>query len=113
MASTLKNMVGEPEDDKAKEASNLRTKIFVTKGTYLYNEIREIETGEHPFIFFFAKHGFNTSVKFMNCNRARVRPYEFRPYDLVVVQDEKELDQEYFTISEQGVVKVCPEKGKK
>ena len=79
---------------------------------YLYNEIREIETGEQS-ISFFAKHGFNTPVKFMNCNRARVRPDEFRPYDLVVVQDEKELDQEYFTISAQGVVHVCPEKGKK
>jgi hypothetical protein len=30
----------------------------------------------------------------------------FRPYDLVVVDNEKELDSEYFTISAQGVVQV-------
>jgi dynein heavy chain len=35
----------------------------------------------------------------------------FRPYDLTVVVDEKELRDEYFTVSAQGVVHICPEKG--
>jgi hypothetical protein len=37
----------------------------------------------------------------------------FRPYDLVTVRDEKNLDSEYFTISAQGVVHCCPDKNKK
>lgn len=35
----------------------------------------------------------------------------YRPYDLNVVFDEKELRDEYFTVSAQGVVHICPEKG--
>ena len=43
-------------------------------------------------------------IKFLNCNRRQVLPSEFRPYDLVTVDNDKELDNEYFTISAQGVV---------
>lgn len=31
----------------------------------------------------------------------------------MVIVDEKELRDEYFTVSAQGVVHICPEKGKK
>jgi dynein heavy chain len=69
-----------------------------------------ILTGEQA-ISFFAQHGNSTPIKFLNCNRAAVPPQLFRPYDLTVVFDEKELKDEYFTVSAQGVVHILPEKG--
>lgn len=45
-------------------------------------------------------------IKFLNCNRRQVPISQFRPYDLVVVENDKELESEYFTISAQGVVQV-------
>ena len=70
-----------------------------------------IKTGEQA-ISFFAKYGSNMPIKFLNCNRKVVGPAEFRPYDLDVTpsQDPKELDQEYFTVSAQGVVQVFQDK---
>jgi hypothetical protein len=38
-------------------------------------------------------------IKFVNCNRKQVKASDFRPYDLETVQDEKDLNVEYFTIS--------------
>jgi hypothetical protein len=35
----------------------------------------------------------------LNCNRKLVPATQFRPYDLVVQDDEKKLKAEYFTIS--------------
>ena len=58
----------------------------------------QIKTGEQA-ISFFAKHGNNTPIKFLNCNRKPVMPDQFRPYDLITVKDEKELYDEYFTVS--------------
>lgn len=51
-------------------------------------------------------------IKFLNCNRKVVGPSDFRPYDLIVTpsQDPKELNQEYFTVSAQGVVQVFQDK---
>lgn len=49
-------------------------------------------------------------IKFLNCNRRKVAPAEFRPYDLVTVDNDKELDDEYFTISAQGVVQIFRDK---
>ena len=40
-------------------------------------------------------------------------PQSFRPYDLTVLHDEKAVKDEYFTVSAQGVVHICPEKGKR
>jgi hypothetical protein len=57
-----------------------------------------IQTGEQA-ISFFAKHGVNIPIKFLNCNRKPVPATQFRPYDLVVQDDEKKLKAEYFTIS--------------
>jgi len=41
-----------------------------------------------------------------------VKPSEFRPYDLEVIEDEKNLDTEYFTISNRGVVQIVQDKNK-
>lgn len=45
-------------------------------------------------------------IKFVNCNRKQVKASDFRPYDLETVQDDKDLNVEYFTISAQGVIQV-------
>jgi len=45
----------------------------------------------------------NMPIKFLNCNRRPVPTANYRPYDLVVEEDEKKLDREYYTISAQGV----------
>jgi len=67
--------------------------------------VQAIMTGDQA-ISFFAKHGTNMPIKFLNCNRSPVAPAGYRPYDLVVEEDEKKLDREYYTISAQGVVLV-------
>lgn len=78
-------------------------------GTPIYDQWKAIKTGEEA-IAFFAKHGHTTPIKFLHCNRAITTEENFRPYDLSVVT-EKDLKPEHFTISAQGVVHVCPEKG--
>lgn len=54
----------------------------------------------------------------MNCKRKPVPGDQFRPYDLIKIdpddeQAKKALESEYFTISAQGVVHVCQEKGRR
>ena len=49
---------------------------------------QQLKTGEDA-ISFFAKHGNNTQIKIINCNRAKYPPEVFRPYDLDVIMDEK------------------------
>ena len=71
---------------------------FIRKGTPIYEMLIQILSGEQA-ISFFAQHGNATPIKFVNCNRAPVPPQLFRPYDLSVTLDEKELREEYFTIS--------------
>lgn len=80
---------------------------YHSKGTN-YKHFEEqllLMTGEDA-ITFFARHGNNTPVKFVYCNRAELGD-EFRPYDLVVV-DRKKVNSEHFTISAAGVVHVQP-----
>jgi hypothetical protein len=60
--------------------------------------LMKIQTGEQA-ISFFAQHGNSTPIKFLNCNRAKLPPQYFRPYDLSVIFDEKELRDEHFTVS--------------
>jgi len=74
----------------------------------------QIQTGDQA-ISFFAKHGNSTPIKFLNCNRKPLPADQFRPYDLIIELDEKKLTPEYFTISAQGVVHICPnrERGRK
>jgi len=91
-------------------------------GTPLYEQVKNIKTGEDC-IAFFARYGNTTGVKFLHCNRAAKTPEEgegksaveddFRPYDLRKVGEREKVNSEYFTISAQGVVHICPVQPKK
>lgn len=106
----FRQIIENNEDESKNKASQARQANFIRKGTPIYDMLVKIQSGEQA-ISFFAQHGNATPIKFLNCNRAPVPPQIFRPYDLTVVFDEKELRDEYFTISAQGVVSICPEKG--
>jgi dynein heavy chain len=99
------------EDAHKKQIMEVRTANFIRRGTYIHQVLHQILTGEQA-ISFFAKHGNATPIKFLNANRRPVAPDQFRPYDLEVIHDKKKLLGEYFTISAQGVVHICPEKPK-
>jgi hypothetical protein len=85
--------------------SELGKAQFIKKGTEIWHMQQAIKTGTQA-IAFFAKNGINMPIKFLNCNRKQVRPGEFRPYDLEVIEDEKCLNDEFFTISNRGVVQI-------
>lgn len=78
----------------------------------LQTQRQSLKTGEDA-ISFFAKHGNNTQTKIINCNRARYPPEVFRPYDLEVIMDEKQLNEEHFTISNRGVVHIFKKNAKR
>ncbi len=106
----FRQIIENNEDESKNKASQARQANFIRKGTPIYDMMVKIQSGEQA-ISFFAQHGNSTPIKFLNCNRSLVPPQIFRPYDLSVVVDDKELRDEYFTISAQGVVHVLPEKG--
>jgi dynein heavy chain, axonemal len=101
----LEEMLNAKDEKADNDLAMAKNSMFVEKGTLLYRQRAEIKTGEQA-ISFFAKHGNNTPIKIFNCNRSKVPPGVFRPYDLEVVLDEKYLNEEYFTISNRGVVHV-------
>jgi hypothetical protein len=88
----------ETEGPQNTQMTDLRKANFIRKGTAIWHMQQAIQTGEQA-ISFFAKHGVNIPIKFLNCNRKPVPATQFRPYDLVVQDDEKKLKAEYFTIS--------------
>lgn len=94
----FRQVVENNEDESKNKASLARQANFIRKGTPIYDILVKILSGEQA-ISFFAQHGNSTPIKFLNCNRAVVPPQMFRPYDLSVVVDDKELRDEYFTIS--------------
>jgi hypothetical protein len=94
----FRQIIENNEDESKNKASQARQANFIRKGLPIYDMLIKILTGEQA-ISFFAQHGNSTPIKFLNCNRAAVPPQLFRPYDLSVVVDEKELKDEYFTIS--------------
>lgn len=106
----FRQIIENNEDESKNKASLARQANFIRKGTPIYDMLVKIQSGEQA-ISFFAQHGNSTPIKFLNCNRAPLPPQMFRPYDLQVQFDEKELKEEHFTISAQGVVHICPEKG--
>jgi len=108
----LEDMLNVVDDKAENEIALAKNSMFIEKNTPLYRQRAEIKTGEQA-ISFFAKHGNNTPIKIFNCNRAKVPPGVFRPYDLEVVLDEKQLNVEHFTISNRGVVHVFKENTKK
>ena len=57
------------ENDSDPTMIHARKQLFITKGTPLHQTLMDIKTGEQA-ISFFAKHGNNTPIKFVNCNRA-------------------------------------------
>lgn len=113
----FKNVITKTEDAGKDQTAQARDANYISKGTYIWQLLSQIETGEQA-ISFFAKHGHNTPIKFVNCKRKPVPGDQFRPYDLIKIdpddeQAKKALESEYFTISAQGVVHVCQEKGRR
>jgi hypothetical protein len=94
----FRQIIENNEDESKNKASQARQANFIRKGTPIYDMLVKIQSGEQA-ISFFAQHGNSTPIKFLNCNRAPVPPQLFRPYDLSVIFDEKELKDEYFTVS--------------
>jgi dynein heavy chain len=101
------------DENKGKDhVAEARKANYISKGTHIWQLLNQIETGEQA-ISFFAKYGSSTPIKFVKCCRKPVTGAEFRPYDLIKVEDEdvdnpKSQEGEYFTISAQGVVHVHP-----
>ena len=95
---SLRDVIEKTEDAGKDQVVQAREANYISKGTYIWQLLSAIETGEQA-ISFFAKHGHNTPIKFVNCKRKPVPGDQFRPYDLVKIDDDKALEQEYFTIS--------------
>lgn len=80
----------------------------VNEEELLDEEVDRVKTGEDA-IAFFAKNSSSTKIKIMYCNRPRQTDCTiFAPYDLEVLKDEKKTNSEYFTISANGIVHICP-----
>jgi len=105
-------LITSQEDADNNKVQELTKANFIKKGTAIYNMQTSIKTGTHA-IAFFAKHGITMPIKFLNCNRRKVKASEFRPYDLEVIEDEKCLNSEYFTVSSTGVVQICQTEAQK
>lgn len=99
----FRNIIETNEGQTNNQVTELRKANFIRKNTAIWHMVQAIKTGDQA-ISFFAKHGTNMPIKFLNCNRKQVAASMFRPYDLIIIEDEKALDKEYFTISAQGVV---------
>jgi dynein heavy chain len=78
----------------------------VDEAEALEQELKKIKSGEDA-IAFFAKNGSATSVKLLYCNRVQQSDVTFAPYDLEVVPEDQ-INAEYFTVSANGIVYVCP-----
>jgi hypothetical protein len=50
------------------KVTELRKASYIKKGTQAYHMVKAVQTGDEA-ISFFAKHGTNMPVKFLNCNR--------------------------------------------
>jgi dynein heavy chain len=102
--TVLKKMLA--ADQTRKKATGVRDTLFISMGSQLHKEIMKYTTGEDA-ISFFAKNGSNTPIKFLHAAKSKVKGKEFRPYDLKIMK-ETDLPPDYYTISAQGVVHVCP-----
>jgi dynein heavy chain len=105
----FEDIITRQEDEAKDQIAELRAANFIEKGKPIWFLQQSIKTGDQA-ISFFAKHGSNMPIKFINCNRRKVALSQFRPYDLVTVEDDKKLDPEYFTVSAQGVVQLFNDK---
>jgi dynein heavy chain len=98
------------DENKGKDhVADARKANYISKGSFIWQLLNAIETGEQA-ISFFAKYGQSTPIKFVKCRRKPVPGDQFRPYDLIKVEDDddnpKSQEDEYFTISAQGVVHI-------
>lgn len=94
----FREIIENNEDASKSKAMQARMANFIRKGTPIYEMLIKLKSGEQA-ISFFAQHGNSTPIKFLNCNRTAVAPHIFRPYDLAVLMDEKNVRDEYFTVS--------------
>jgi hypothetical protein len=94
----FKQMIEQQEEGTKNDLAEQRRANFIKKGTAIWHIHQGIKTGEAA-ISFFAKHGNNMPIKFVNCNRRPVKQSEFKPYDLVTEHNDKLLDEEFYTIS--------------
>ena len=67
----LRDIIEKTEDEGKDQVFQAREANYISKGTYIYQLLTQIETGEQA-ISFFAKHGHNTPIKFVNCKRKPV-----------------------------------------
>jgi dynein heavy chain len=102
--TALKKMLA--ADHTRRKSAGVRDTLFISKGSQLSKEIMRYRTGEDA-ISFFAKNGSNTPIKFLYAGKSKGKSKDFRPYDLKIMH-ENDLPPDYYTISAQGVVHVCP-----
>jgi hypothetical protein len=70
-------------------------------------ELSALKTGEDA-IRYFARHGSNSKVKVLHCNRCLPDSQgKNGPYSLTVTPEDQ-VEPEHFTISQNGVLHVCP-----
>jgi len=73
-------------------------------------ELAHIKTGDEAVYFFTTTEG-RARVKFFYCNLESCTPREYKPYDMYVV-NRLDVNDEYYTISNSGVVHIEPIEGK-
>lgn len=69
----LKFIIENNEDESKNKSQQARTANFIKRGTPIFEMLMKIKSGEQA-ISFFAQHGSNTPIKFLNCNRALIAP---------------------------------------
>mmetsp|Transcript_39288 Transcript_39288/g.61234 ORF Transcript_39288/g.61234 Transcript_39288/m.61234 type:complete len:843 (-) Transcript_39288:165-2693(-) len=84
-----------------------KTSATADDNTRLQQELAQIRNGDDA-VKYFARHGHNSKIKVLYCNRLPVEEAtETSPFSLVVVPEHK-VKPEHFTISANGVFHVCP-----
>jgi len=106
---TLKNLkeilkkVFDPSN-KREEGKKTEEELYIKKGTKTAKTIEEIDNGEKA-VQFFAMYGNTTPIKFIFCKKKSVgNTFDFRPYDLEVI--ESESGDDYFIITPTGITHV-------
>jgi len=73
-------------------------------------ELAHIKTGDEAIYFFTTIEG-RARVKFFYCNLVPCTSREYKPYDMYVV-NRLDVNDEYYTVSNSGVVHIKPVEGK-
>lgn len=64
----FRNIIEATEGQTNNQTAELRKANFIRKNTAIWHMVQAIKTGDQA-ISFFAKHGTNMPIKFLNCNR--------------------------------------------